>query len=84
MYAVELLPSAGRELAKLERDVQSRIARRLDRLAADPRPKDAVKLRGADDVYRVRVGDHRILYRIEDQRLAILIIRIGHRREVYR
>jgi mRNA interferase RelE/StbE len=83
MYAVEILPSAAKALAKLGRAVQHRIARRIDRIAEDPR-SDAVKLRGADDVWRSRVGDYRILYRIEDERVVIVIIRIGHRRDVYR
>lgn len=83
MYAVEFLPSAAGALAELDRVVQRRIARRIDRLAVDPR-RDAVKLRGADDVWRVRVGDDRVLYMIESERLVILVIKIGHRRDVYR
>lgn len=83
MFAVELLPSAARALSELQRSVQLRIARRIDRLAGDPRA-GATKLRGADDVWRVRVGDYRILYRIEDDRLVVLVVRIGHRRDVYR
>ena len=83
MFAVELLPSAARTLSKLERPIQVRLARRIDRLATDPMV-GAVKLRGADDVWRVRVGDYRVVYRIELDRLVVLIIRIGHRREVYR
>ena len=63
--------------------VQRRIARRIDRLAEDPRA-DAVKLRGTDDVWRARVGDYRVLYAIEDQRLVVLVIKIAHRRDVYR
>lgn len=83
MHEVEFLPSAAKELAKLDRAVQVRIAGRIDRLAADPRA-GAAKLRGTDDIWRVRVGDHRVLYRIEDDRLLILVIRIAHRRDVYR
>lgn len=83
MYAVEFLPSAARALSKLERTVQRRISRRIDRLAGDPRA-DAVKLRGADDVWRARVGDYRILYVIEDQRLVVVVVRVAHRREAYR
>ena len=83
MYAVELLPSAAKALSRLDRSVQLRVARRIDRLAVDPRAHGG-KLRGADDVWRARVGDYRILYRIEDDRLVVLVIRIGHRREVYR
>jgi mRNA interferase RelE/StbE len=83
MYAVELLASAAKALSRLDRSVQVRIARRIDRLAKDPRA-GAFKLSGNDDVWRVRIGDYRILYRIEDDRLVVLVIRIGHRREVYR
>jgi mRNA interferase RelE/StbE len=83
MYSVEFLPSAARALAKLDRAMQRRIARRIDRLALDPRA-DAVKLRGTDDIWRARVGDYRLLYAIEDERLVVLIIKVGHRRDVYR
>ena len=83
MYVVEFLPSAARALARLDRAVQLRIARRVDRLAADPRA-DAVKLRAADELWRARVGDYRILYSIEDTRLLVLVIKPGHRRDVYR
>jgi mRNA interferase RelE/StbE len=83
VYAVEFLPTAARALAALDRPLQRRIARRIDRLAADPRT-GSVKLRGGDDVWQARIGDYRILYRVEDERLLILIVRIGHRRDVYR
>ena len=83
MYAVEFLPSAVRTLAKLEPVVRRRIARRIDRLAEDPR-SGAVKLRGVDDVWRARVGDYRILYLIEDDRLVVVVISVGDRRDVYR
>ena len=82
MYAVEFLPSAARALARLDRTVQRRIGRRIDSLANDPRA-GAVKLRGADDVWRVRVGDYRVLYVIEDERLVVVVVRIAHRREAY-
>ncbi|MBA2633588.1 MAG: type II toxin-antitoxin system RelE/ParE family toxin [Chloroflexi bacterium] len=83
MYSVQFLPSAARELSKLEPAVRRRLARRIDRLAQDPRA-GAVKLRGAEHTWRVRVGDHRILYQIQDDRLLILVIRVAHRRDVYR
>lgn len=54
--------------------VRRRIARRISRLAAEPRGGGAVKLRGVDDVWRARVGDYRILYQVEDERLLILVI----------
>jgi mRNA interferase RelE/StbE len=83
MYRVEFLPSAARTLSKLDDAVRRRIARRIDRLASDPRA-DAVKLRGAENIWRARVGDYRIVYQVEDERLTVLVIRIGHRRDVYR
>jgi mRNA interferase RelE/StbE len=83
MYAVEVLPSAARELSKLEPAIRRRLARRIDRLAQDPRA-GAVKLVGAEDVWRVRVGDYRILYQVHDDRLLILVIRTGHRRDISR
>ncbi len=83
MFRVEFLPSAARSLEKLDRTVQRRIARRIDRLAVDPRA-DAMKLRETDDVWRARAGDYRVLYSIEDERLLVLVIKVGHRRDVYR
>jgi len=83
MCSVEFVPSAARALAKLDRPIQLLIARRLDKLAVDPRIDD-IKLQGADDIWRVWIGDCRLLYRIEDERLVVLVIRIGHRRDVYR
>lgn len=82
-YAVELLPSAARELTKLAPSAQRRVARRIDQLAADPRAQ-SVKLRGVEEVWRARVGDYRILFLVDDQRMVVLIVRIAHRREAYR
>jgi mRNA interferase RelE/StbE len=84
VYGVEVLPSAGREMSKLDRAIQRRVARRIDRLASEPRGGGAIKLRGSDDVWRVRVGDHRILYLIEEPRQIVVIVRVAHRREAYR
>jgi mRNA interferase RelE/StbE len=75
---------AVKALRDLPRADQRRVAARIDALAENPRPPGVEKLEGADDLYRVRAGDHRIVYRIEDKRLLVLVIRIGHRREVYR
>ncbi len=84
MYAGEFLKSAAKELASLDPGVQRRVARRIDRLAEDPHA-GAVKLRGTDDVWRVRVGDYRVLYRVEGVgRLVVLVIKIAHRGDVYR
>ena len=84
MYAIEFLPSAARELANLDLATRRRVARRITQLAEEPRGAGSVKLRGADDVWRARVGDYRILYRIEDEVLIVLVIKVGHRGAVYR
>ena len=84
MYSVRFHPSAARELEKLTADVRRRVARAVDRLAADPRGGGAMKLRGADDLWRLRVGDHRVVYQVRDAVLLVLVIRVRHRREAYR
>ena len=84
-YVVEFAPAARRQLKKLDRPVQKRILRRVERLEIQPRPKTAERLRvTAKPLYRVREGDYRIIYTIEDDRLIVLVVRISHRSEVYR
>jgi len=83
-YTVEFLPSAQRELAALPKDVQRRIANRIDVLREDPRPPGARQLQGEDHLYRLRLGDFRVIYSIESRRLGVVVVKIGHRREVYR
>jgi len=85
-YEIRLTLSAERDLARLPRPAQVRIARAIDRLADTPRPR-GVKLlagHGPQRIWRVRVADYRILYDIRDEELLVLIIRAGHRRDVYR
>jgi mRNA interferase RelE/StbE len=74
-YSVQLAPSAKRDLAALDKPVQRRVAARIDALAENPRPAGVTKLRGEANAWRIRVGDPRILYTIEDRRLVVLVIR---------
>jgi mRNA interferase RelE/StbE len=83
-YQVELRPRAEKELSALPRDAQRRIVRALEGLAEDPRPAGCVALRGGEGLLRIRVGVYRIVYLVEDDRLVVLVVRVGHRREVYR
>ena len=83
-YAVEFLPSAQRELAALPKDIQRRIANRIDALREDPRPPGSKQLQGAERFYRLRVGDYRVIYSVESRRLVIVVVKVGHRRDVYR
>jgi mRNA interferase RelE/StbE len=83
-YKVELSATAEKQFRKLQRQVQLRLARVIKGLATDPRPRGCRRLQGYDDVYRVRAGIHRIIYSIEDRRLLIIMLKIGHRKDVYR
>jgi mRNA interferase RelE/StbE len=64
--------------------VQKRIIGRIEALAVNPRPHGVEKLAGEDQTYRVRVGEYRILYEVHDAALVVLVVKVGHRREVYR
>ena len=79
---VRLRPSARKSLAKLPGKDQARIVAALELLSQTPRPPKCKKL--ADITYRVRVGDYRIVYDVHDDRLIVLVIRIRHRKDVYR
>ena len=82
-YTVRLKPRAGRELDRLPTEQARRIWERLLGLEDEPRPPGSAKLEGADG-YRIRVGDHRVVYLINDRIRTVEIVRIAHRREVYR
>ena len=83
-YAVYFKPSADRQLAKLPRDVQRRIVAAIEALADKPRPPGAVKITGDDNLRRIRVGDYRVVYEIHKGRLVVLVLRVAHRKDVYR
>lgn len=82
-YNVELESRARRELLDLPKNYQRRAADILDDLSSNPRPPGAKKLVGQNG-YRVRTGDYRILYTVDDRKRLVHIYRIGHRREIYR
>jgi mRNA interferase RelE/StbE len=83
-YRVEVAPHAERQLRRLSKSVQARLTTRMKALADEPRPPGVEKLAGEENLYRVRVGDYRIIYAIEDEVLLVLVVTVGHRREVYR
>jgi mRNA interferase RelE/StbE len=83
-YRVELTPAAQRDLRSLDRPMLRRIDAKIQSLAEEPRPHGVEKLAGESDVYRIRVGDYRILYQIDDTVVIVLIVRVRHRRDVYR
>lgn len=83
-YRVEVARRALKALAALPRRDQQRIRAAIDLLADDPRPPGCTKLTGEHHIYRVQTGDYRIVYDVFDYRLVIQVVRIGHRRDVYR
>ena len=83
-YEIDLKSSARKDLRDLERPVISRIGAAIDGLVTEPRPPGCRKLEGEDESWRVRVGDYRIVYSIDDAAGKILIIAVRHRREAYR
>ena len=82
-YAVELKSSARKELESLPDSVLSRVVHKLESLAQNPRPAGCKKLKGYKDLWRVRVGDWRVVYIIDDPAKVVSVTRIAHRREVY-
>jgi len=83
-YRVTLAPAAARELRKHDPQVRRRLQAALDLLAVEPRPPAATRLVGGSGEWRVRTGDYRIIYEIKDDELLVLVLQVGHRREVYR
>jgi len=83
-YQVAIKPSAKRGLDALPMPVRSRAARAIDALASEPRPRGCKKLRGRDNLYRVRVGTYRIVYEVDDGAALVRVRSVGHRSDVYR
>jgi mRNA interferase RelE/StbE len=82
-YRVLIKRSAERELAALPAQTKERIDQRLLKLESDPRPRGVKKLQGQES-YRLRVGDYRVLYTVDDQVCQVMVYAVGHRRAVYR
>jgi mRNA interferase RelE/StbE len=80
---VTLAPSAARQLRKFDPDVRRRLQAAIELLAIDPRPPAATRLVGGSGEWRVRTGNYRIVYEINDNELVVLVLRMGHRREIY-
>lgn len=82
-YSVEIKPSAQKELDALDDMLFARIDRKILALSDDPRPSGCKKLRGYKDLWRIRAGDWRVVYIINDDRKIVVVTRIAHRRDVY-
>ena len=83
-YRIEVSASAERQLRKLEPGDRAVVVEVIRGLSLNPRPRGSRKLRGYDDVFRIRKGVFRIIYSIEKDRLLVIILKIGHRKDVYR
>jgi mRNA interferase RelE/StbE len=83
-YEIEFQPSVRKDFRKLSPDNASRILPKIEELATDPFPPQSIKLKGSEQLYRVRVGDYRIVYAVDAEASRILIYHVRHRREVYR
>ena len=83
-YRISYVASAAKALRKLDRQTARRILQAIEKLADDPRPPGCITLQGGDGELRIRVGEYRVVYDIEDDELIVLVLRVGHRREIYR
>jgi len=82
-YRIEVAPAAARQLRKLDPVARRRVQAAVELLADQPRPSGATRLVGGVGEWRVRTGDYRVVYEIHDDVLVILVLAIGHRREIY-
>jgi len=82
-YAIDIKPSARRELENLSDRLIARLVAKIEGLTANPRPSGCRKLRGYRDLWRIRVGDYRVGYIVDDDRKVASVTRIAHRRDVY-
>lgn len=82
-WQLQIERKAQKALKKIPDPYKSNIIETIDDLTSEPRPHNCTKLKGASDLWRVRVGTYRIVYQINDDQLLILVIRIGHRSDVY-
>lgn len=82
-YRVEVTPAALRQLRKLDPPARRRVQAAIELLADQPRPSGAKKLGGGEGEWRVRTGDYRIVYEVHDNVLLVLVVAVGHRREIY-
>jgi mRNA interferase RelE/StbE len=83
VYRITLARSARKELEAIPAKIQDRILAAIDDLQTDPRPRGCKKLKGADDLFRIRIGDYRVIYEVSDEEVAVLVIRIRHRKQAY-
>ena len=83
-YAIIISKSVQKQIDNLPNDVIERVIEKIQNLASEPRPDGIVKLKGSDNEYRIRIGDYRVRYEIDDQSQLVQILQCKHRKDVYR
>ena len=83
-YSLSYKPSVEKDLQSIPRSIVSRIVERIERLPSDPFPHQTAKLQGAERLYRLRVGDYRVVYEVDARALRIIVQSVRHRRDIYR
>jgi len=84
MYTLEIKKEAYRSLAKLPKNYYVAIRDAIDNLANEPHPHGSIKLKGYNDLFRIRIGMYRVIYSVENDVLVIQVIAIGHRKDIYK
>ena len=84
MYQITFSKSAEKEVLDLPKKIGTQILAKIDSLAINPRPSGCKKIVGSLNSYRIRIGDYRVLYTIEDDQLIVDVVKVGHRREAYK
>jgi mRNA interferase RelE/StbE len=83
-YVIITPKSVQKQLDTLPNDVFERVAAKIQQLAEDPRPDEVVKMKGTDNEYRIRIGDYRVRFEINDEDFSVFLLQCKHRRDVYR
>lgn len=83
-YNVELTRTAEKQLRRIAKRARNRLVEAIRGLADRPRPIGARKLQGYDDVYRIRVGQYRVVYEVRDDRVIVIVLKVGHRKDIYK
>ncbi|MDB9311142.1 MAG: type II toxin-antitoxin system RelE/ParE family toxin [Nostocales cyanobacterium ELA608] len=83
-YEIIITKSIQKQLDNLPNNIQERVYDKISQLAEEPRPDGVVKLKGYDNEYRIRIGDYRLVYEIQDEQLIVLLVQCKHRRDVYK
>jgi mRNA interferase RelE/StbE len=83
MYRLFISQGADKQTARLPAKVRQKVSDAIGHLRDNPRPRGCVKLKGEDDLWRIRVGDYRVVYTIQDDKLIVLVVRVAHRKDVY-